>query len=118
MGGLVDVQQAEDGGGDVSEGASVADSDFVALVSDEDEGDGVGGVGGVGAAGGGVNEHFCVAVVGGDEHAAALGAEGLVDSTEAGVYGFYGADGGRDLAGVADHVCVGEVDDDDVEGGV
>jgi hypothetical protein len=45
-------------------------------------------------------------------------ADGGVDAAELGVDGFYGADGGFELAGVADHVGVGEVDDDDVEGGV
>ena len=49
--------------------------------------------------------------------AAAL-LDGLVDAAELGVDGFDGADGGFHLAGVADHVGVGEVDDDDVEGGV
>ena len=44
--------------------------------------------------------------------------DGLVDAAELGVDGFDGADGGLHLAGVADHVSVGEVDDDDVEGGV
>ena len=49
---------------------------------------------------------------------AAVLLDGLVDAAELGVDGFDGADGGLHLAGVADHVGVGEVDDDDVEGGV
>jgi hypothetical protein len=90
----------------------------VALVGDEEEGDGVGGVGGVGATGEGVDEELGVAVVGGDDPVGVVLADGGVDAAELGVDGFYGADGGFELAGVADHVGVGEVDDDDVEGGV
>ena len=72
----------------------------------------------MGTAGDGVDEHLGVAVVCGDEEGAAVLADGVVDASELTVDGFDGADGGLDLAGVADHVGVGEVDDDDVEGGV
>ncbi len=74
-------------------------------------------MGGVRAAGGGVDEHLGVAVVGGDEQASAALFDRLIDAVELGVDGLDGADGGFELAGVADHVGVGEVDDDDVEGG-
>lgn len=115
--GLGKVKEGEHGGADVAEATPVADGDSL-LVGDEDEGYGVGGVGGVGTAGGWVDEHLCVAVVGGDEEGSAYAADLVVDAAELGVYGFDGADGGLELTGVADHVGVGEVDDDDVEGGV
>ena len=49
--------------------------------------------------------------------AAAL-SDCVIDAAQLRVDGFYGADGWLHHAGVADHVGVGEVDDDDVEGGV
>ncbi len=114
------MEEREDGGGDVAEAAASPEGGggLPCPIGDEEEGDGVGGVGGVGAAGDGVDEEFSVAVVGGDEQAAATLADGLVDAAELSVDGLDGADGGLHLAGVTDHVGVGEVDDDDVEGGV
>ena len=78
--GELEVEEAEDGGGDVAEGAAGADADFVALVGDEEEGDGVGGVGGVGASGEGVDEELGVAVVGGDDPVGVVLFHGGVDS--------------------------------------
>ena len=77
--GELQVQQAEDGGGDVAEGASVADADLRALVGDEEEGDGVGGVGGVGASADGVDEELGVAVVGGDDPVGVVLFHGGID---------------------------------------
>ena len=77
MVGLVEVEQRQDGGGDVAEAAAFAEGGVVAFFGDVEEGDGVGGVGGVGAAGGGVDEHLGVAVVGGDEEAAAALLDGV-----------------------------------------
>ncbi len=75
-------------------------------------------MGRVGATGFGVDEELGVAVVGGDDPVGSVLFDGLVDTAKLGVDALDGADGGLDLAGVADHVGVGEVDDDDVEGGV
>ena len=56
-----------------------------------------------------------VAVVGGDQAGAAARAHGVADAAEAGVDRLDRRDGGRQHAGVADHVGVGEVDDHEVE---
>ena len=71
---------------------------------------------GLRAAGGRVDHLLGVAVVGGDDHGSAGTLEGSIDLAEAGINGFDGFDGGRNLAGVADHVGVGEVHHHDVEG--
>ena len=68
----------------------------------------------MGAAGGGVDHLLAVAVVGGDDGAAALSLDGVEDSAAADIDGFDGLNGGGENAGVADHVAVGEVDDDHV----
>ena len=47
-----------------------------------------------------------------------LSLDGFVDAPELRVDGFAGLDGGLQSAGVADHVGVGEVGDDEIEGGV
>ena len=65
--GLVEVEERQDGGGDVAETAAFAEGRFLAIFGDVEEGYGVRGVGGVGATGGGVDQHLGVAVVGGDE---------------------------------------------------
>lgn len=65
--GLVQVEERQDGGGDVAEAAAFAEGWLVAFFGDVEEGDGVGGVGSVGATGGGVDEHLGVSVVGSDE---------------------------------------------------
>lgn len=121
FGGLFEVEEMEDGGSDVAQASAGPEDRVVAgvlLVVDEDEGDGVGGVCGVGTTGDGVDEQLGVAVVGGDEQRTSTLFDGGVDAAELGVDGFDGLDGGVEFAGVADHVGVGEVDDDDVEGGV
>ena len=71
-----------------------------------------------GTAGYGIDQHFGVAVVGGDEHGAALGADGRLDAAETGVNGFYCFNCRFDFAGVAHHIGVGEVHDNYVEGSV
>ena len=118
--GLVEVEELEDGGGDVAEAAAWAEGGGALPLCSVMRRKGTGLV--VWAVWGppvsGVDEHLGVAVVGGDEEAAAALADGLIDAAELAVDGFDGADGGFHLAGVADHVGVGEVDDDDVEGGV
>jgi hypothetical protein len=70
----------------------------------------------VGATGGRVDEHLGVAVIGGDEEVSSVLTDGVVDAAQFPIDCFDCTDGGFDLAGVADHVGVGEVDDDDVEG--
>jgi len=67
-------------------------------------------VGGVGGAVG-LEHVVAVAVVGGDDAGAAPGGYGLDHLAELGVDGLDRLDRGRDVAGVADHVGVGEVDD-------
>ncbi len=78
--GELEIEEAEDGGGDIAEGAAGADADFVALIGDEEEGDRVGGVGGVGATGERVDEELGVAVVGGDDPVGVVGADGSVNA--------------------------------------
>ncbi len=78
--GLVEVEQGEHGGRDDSQADAFAQSGFVACFRDVEERDGVGGVGGVGASGDGVDEHLGIAVVGGDQEAAAALLDGLVDA--------------------------------------
>ena len=69
----------------------------------------------MGAAGDGVHHTFGVAVVGGDDPATVLFFEALPDSAEALVDLLDRFDGRFETAGVAHHVGVGEVHDDDVE---
>ena len=68
----------------------------------------------MGAAGGGVDHLLAVAVVGGDDRATALALDGVENPPAADIDGLDGFDGGGENAGVADHVAVGEVDDDHV----
>ena len=84
----------------------------------EDERHRVGGVRGVRAAGDRVDQHLGVAVVGSDQQRTAALLDRLVDAAQFAVDGFDGLDGRLELAGVPDHVRVGEVDDDHVERGV
>jgi len=97
-------------------GQSAAFVEFFALeaIVHDDQFDVISGVGGVGAAGGGVDHLFAVAVVGGDDGAAALALDGVEDPAAADIDGFHGLNCGGENAGVADHVSVGEVDHDHV----
>src|SRR6266478_5304446 len=70
------------------------------------------------AAGRRVNHHFSIAVVGSDQYGAALGAYRELNSAQTRVHSFYGLDGWFDLARVANHVGIGEVDNEDIEGSV
>src|SRR5438876_9060759 len=88
---------------------------LLAVFGNHDERNGMCGVSGVGTAGLWVDHHFSVAVVGGDKHGAAFGSHSQFNSAEAGVHGFDSFNCRLDLAGVADHVSISEVDDDDVE---
>lgn len=81
MVGLVEVEERQDGGGDVAQAAAFAEGWFVTFFGDVEKGYGVGGVGGVGASGGGVDEHLGVTVVGGDEKRAAALFDLAVDAT-------------------------------------
>ena len=80
---------------------------------DVEEVDEIGGVGGVGRAVG-VAHQLAVAVVGRDEELAAEGERLFHDLAHAVVDRFHGFDAGLDHAGVADHVGIGEVQDDEV----
>ena len=71
-------------------------------------------MGGVGRLGGRVEHLLGVAVVGGDDQLAAFGQHGVDDLADTGVDGLDRGDGGVELAGVADHVAVGEVHEDEV----
>ena len=62
-----------------------------------------------------VHHLFRVAVIRGDQHHAAGGVDCLVQASEAGVDGFDGLDRGAEIAGMADHVGVGVIDQDEVE---
>ena len=64
---LVQVEQGQNGRGDVAEAAAFAEGWLVAFFGDVEEGYGVGGVGGVRASSGGNDEQLGVAVVGCDE---------------------------------------------------
>ena len=68
------------------------------------------------AAGCRIDQLLGIAVVGGNDHGAAIGAQRLLDAAEASVHRFHALDGWRDLPGVADHVGIGKVHDDHVEG--
>src|SRR5699024_417940 len=80
---------------------------------DDAEGHGVGGVGGKGGA---VLVHHLVgvAVVGGEQHAAAHLLHSLHHAAHAGVHGFHGLYSGLAHASVAHHVAVGVVEDEGV----
>ena len=80
---------------------------------DDAEGHGVGGVGGKGGA---VVVHHLVgvAVVGGEQHAAAHLLHSLHHAAHAGVHGLHGLHSGLEHAGVAHHVAVGVVEDEGV----
>ena len=61
-------------------------------------------------------EHLLgIAMVGGDEHHAARRLDRLHQASQAGVDGFDGLGRRGEIAGVADHVGIGEVDHDQVE---
>lgn len=111
--GLLEAEHFEEGGGDVGEDA-VVEGVGGCVVGDIDDFDEIGGVGGVGGAVL-VFHEFAVSVVCGDEELAAE-AEGLLDD------GFYGGIDGLDGTlcciddtRVADHIGIGEVEDDEVE---
>src|SRR5437868_3070194 len=116
VGGLVEAEEAEDGGGHVFERAVVAEFEAEGVFVNQMKGDGVGGVGGVGLAGVWVNHEFAVAVVGGDEAAAAGCAQGLGYPAEAGVNVLDGLDGlleelGEGYGEVEGLVVEGEADE-------
>ena len=67
-----------------------------------------------GLAGGGVAHHLEVAVVGAEQHLAAGLAQRGDDAADGQVERFGGAQRGGEVAGVADHVGVGEVAHDEV----
>ncbi len=73
---------------------------------------------GVRAASDGIDHHLGIAVVGGDEHGSAFGTDRQFDTAQTGVHSFDRLDGGLDLAGMADHVSIGEIHDDDIESSV
>ena len=106
--GFWQVEEGEQGGGDVAQGAAFAEFSRVGGVN-EYEGYGVGGVGGVGFAGVVVDHLFGVAVVSGDDGCAVCVFYGFEDAVQAGVNGGDGVYGGVEDAGVTDHVGVGEV---------
>ena len=83
-------------------------------VVDDDQLDVVGRVGRVRAAGGGVDHLLAVAVVGGDDRDAALPLDRVQDPADADVDVLDRLDRGGEHAGVADHVAVGEVHDEQV----
>src|SRR5688572_32079272 len=61
----------------------------------------------------GVPHLLGVAMVGGDDERSAAGKRRIDDPADAFIDDFDGLDGGVQLAGVADHIGVGEVDDDE-----
>jgi hypothetical protein len=70
-------------------------------------------VGGVGAAGFGVAHQFAIAVVGGDQQAPPCAMASAI-AAQTGIHRFHRLDRGGQAAGMADHVRVGEVQDDHV----
>src|SRR5208283_4697610 len=70
---------------------------------------------GVRTAGGGIDHHLGVPVIGRDQHRAAFGANRGFDSTETGIDRFNGFHSRLNLARMPNHIGVGEVYDDDVE---
>ena len=69
---------------------------------------------GVRAAGHRIAHQFAIAVVGGDQQRAARPLDRIHDLAEAGVDRLHRLDRGRQAAGVADHVGIGEVQNDHV----
>ena len=63
----------------------------------------------------GIGHHLRIAVIGGDQQRAALGLDRGAQPAEAAIDRLHRLDGGGEIAGVADHVGVGEIDDDQVE---
>src|SRR5262249_32094358 len=81
----------------------------------QDEGDRVGGVISVGGFSDGIDYGLRVAVIGADDPGAVLPAQRLIDRGQAPINHFDGARRRLELAGVADHIRVGEIHDDDIE---
>ena len=106
--GFWQVEEGEQGGGNVAQGAAVAQFSPVGGVN-EYKGYGVGGVGGVGFAGVVVDHLFGVAVVSGDDGRSVCFFYGFEDAVQAGVNCGDGLYCGVEDAGVTDHVGVGEV---------
>ena len=119
-------KESEDGGGNVAEKAGDGDAraDFLEVgfleVVDaaDDEGYGRDGVFFERVAGFGVPFHFGVAVVGGDKQAALPSSDGAPDLVETSINSGDGFSGGLVVAGVADHVAVGEIEDDKLVAGL
>ncbi len=74
----------------------------------------IGGVRGMRPAGLGIAHHLAIAVVGGDDQRAAGALDGVGDAPEPGVDRLHRLDRRRQAAGVADHVGIGVVQDDQV----
>lgn len=101
----------EEGRGDVGEGAFAGQC---TLEADEDAGDLVGRVGGVGFAGGFVDIGFGIAMIGRDEGTPTMTRGGFDHTLQFTVEGFEGDDERGDIAGVPDHIGVGEVDEEEI----
>src|SRR5690606_34736017 len=82
--------------------------------ADIDEGYGLTGVGGMRLPGTGIGHLFDVAMVSGDQRFAADLVQRGLDAAYALVQAFHGLDRGLEHPGVANHVAVGVVDDNDV----
>src|SRR5205823_3303720 len=100
--------------GDIGQSSPLPQLFSPEAVIHDDQLDVVGGVGGVRAAGVGVDHLFAVAVVGGDDRRAALPGDRVENAAADDVGVLDGLDRRREDAGVADHVAVGEVDDDQI----
>src|SRR5690349_25023071 len=73
-------------------------------------------MGGVRASGGRIDHHLGIAMVGRYEHGATFGTNSLLYLAEASVDGFDGLYSRLDLAGVTDHIGIGEINNKNVEG--
>ena len=80
-----------------------------------EEGDGVAGVGRLGAAVR-VKHLFAVAVIGGENKTSARSQNSLLNAFHTGVHGFQRTDCGLNVAGMPDHVGIGEIAYDQIVG--
>ena len=110
---LGDAHHVEDCGGHVAQRAVPQGDRRLLRRIQQQEGDQIGGVGAVRLAGGGV-ELFDVPVVSGDSHHIVLRQRGLYHGTQMAAHVAAGLQLGGGVLGVADHVAVGEVGDNEV----
>ncbi len=110
---LRNAEHAQNSWRNVAQGAVGAETKLFVFSAHDDERHRIRGVRGVRTTCDRINQHFGIAVVGGDEHSSTFAAHGGFNLGQAGIDSFDRSDGGLDFARVADHIRIGEVDDHD-----